>query len=138
MPSAFDRFMPKIQLGFPDGAVLSIGTMSCDDQIHQAVYLAYTHAGASAPSVELQLPPKSAEVIIRQLQEHANHARFINGERILEYPEPYPVAPPGAARRKPKAKRHKKKKAQAAAPSSGDPTAPIGNARITEGPPSVS
>jgi len=40
MPSAFDHFMPKTRLQLPDGAVLSIGTLSCDDQIHQAVYLA--------------------------------------------------------------------------------------------------
>jgi hypothetical protein len=74
MPSSFDRFMPKTQLRFPDGAVLSVGTRSCDDQIHQAVYLAHAPAGSSAPTMELEIPPKSVEVIIRQLQEHANQA----------------------------------------------------------------
>ena len=112
MPSAFDRFMPKIQMQFPDGGVLSIGTMTCDDQIHQAVYLAYTRAGSSAPALELQLPPKSVELIIRQLQEHANQARLINGERMLEYPKPYPAVPAGASQRKRKARRQKKKTSQ--------------------------
>jgi len=100
-------------LQLPDGAVLSIGTLSCDDQIHQAVYLAYTPAGSSTPSMELELPPKSVEVVIQQLQDHANHARFVNGERILEYPEPYPTVLPGAAPRPRKARRHKKKPDQA-------------------------
>ena len=112
MPSAFDHFMPKTRLQLPDGAVLSIGTLSCDDQIHQAVYLAYTPARASTPTMELELPPKSVEVVIRELQEHANQARLINGERMLEYPEPYPVVRPSASRQTRKAHRHKKKTGQ--------------------------
>ena len=137
MPSAFDRFMPKIQMQFPDGGVLSIGTMACDDQIHQAVYLAYTRAGSSAPILELQLPPKSVEVIIQQLQEHANQARLINGERMLEYPEPYPVARPGSSWRARKARQHKKTTGQQRAAQSGGPAMPPGNAGVTDGPPSV-
>ena len=95
---------------FPDGAVLSVGTVSCDDQIHQAVYLSYTSAGSTTPSMELELPPKTVDVIIRQLQDYANQARFINGAHMLEYPEPYPVLPSGASPRTRKAPRRKMKK----------------------------
>ena len=90
MPSSFDPFLPKTRFQFPDGDILSIGTISCDDQIHQAVYLGYTPAGSAAPSMELALPPKTVEVIIQNLQERANEARFVNGEKMLEYPEPSP------------------------------------------------
>ena len=31
---------------FPDGALLSVGTVAGDDQVHQAVYLSYTPAVA--------------------------------------------------------------------------------------------
>lgn len=93
MPNSFDRFMPKTRFQFPDGGIFSIGTVSCDDQIHQAVYLGYTSAGSAAPSMELELPPKTVEVIIRHLQERANEARFVNGEKMLEYPEPSPEEP---------------------------------------------
>jgi hypothetical protein len=136
MPSALDRFMARTRLQFPDGSVLSIGTLSCDDQIHQAVYLAYTPAGSSTPCMELELPPKSAEVIIRALQEHANEARFINGERMLEYPEPRAVPPPGIARRTRKPNRRKKKRGQSAAPPNSDPATSTSNPDPTEGPPS--
>ena len=115
MPSAFDRFMPRTRLQLPDGAVLSIGSLSCDDQIHQAVYLAYTPAGSSTPTMELELPSKSVELIIGQLQEHANQVRFINGERMLEYPKPYPAVPTGASQRKRQAHPDKKKTGQQSA-----------------------
>jgi hypothetical protein len=51
--------------------------------------------------MELELPPKTVEVIIQHLQERANEARFVNGEKMLEYPEPYPerTSPPNARRR---------------------------------------
>jgi hypothetical protein len=138
MPSAFDRFMPRTRLQLPDGAALSVGTLSCDDQIHQAVYFAYTPAGSSTPTMELELPPKSVELIIRELQEHANQARFINGERMLEYPEPYPAVPTGASQRARKARRHKKETGLRAAARNGGPAMPLGNSAIAEGPAPVS
>ena len=121
---------------FSDGAVLCVGTMSCDDQIHQAVYLSYTPAGAAAPTMELELPPKTVDVIIRQLRDYANQARFVNGERMLEYPEPYPEKPRGASSRPPKAKQRRTKKGQGAAPNGG-PGTRLGNSGPTERPPSV-
>ena len=104
MPSSLDQFLPKTRFQFPDGAILSVGTIRCDDRIHQAVYMSYTHAGSSAPTMELELPPKTVEVIIQHLQERANEARYINGEKMLEYPKPFPVKP---FRPKPKTSRRK-------------------------------
>lgn len=109
MPSALDQFMPRTRMEFPDGAVLSVGTVSCDDQIHQAVYLSFTPPGSNTPMMELELPPKTVDLIIRQLQEHANQARFVNGARMLEYPEPYEVRAPETPRRTPKAQKGKMK-----------------------------
>lgn len=96
--------MPRTRFQFPDGSILSVGTVSGDDRIHQAVYLGYTPAGSATPSMELELPPKTVEVIVCHLQERANEARFINGEKMLDYPEPVPVKPPGANRRAPRRK----------------------------------
>jgi hypothetical protein len=93
MLSSFDPYLPKTKLQFPDGAILCVGTIRCDDQIHQAVYLSYTPDGTAAPAMELELPPKSVEILIQNLLERANEARYINGERMLEYPKPYPIKP---------------------------------------------
>ncbi len=124
MPSLFDRFMPRTALRFPDGAVLSVGTVSCDDQIRQAVYLSYTPAGSTTPTMELELPPKTVEVIIRQLQEHANQARSINGARMLEYPEPHVVEPADASRGARKAHRSRKKAGQPSGSTQRRPRTP--------------
>lgn len=109
MTSSFDPFLPPTRMQFPDGAILSIGTVRCDDQIHQAVYLGYTPAGSTTPTMELELPPKSVEVIIRQLQDCANQARFVNGVDVWEYPEPYPARPSGP-RARPQQRGVRKKK----------------------------
>ena len=109
---------------FPDGALLSVGTVAGDDQVLQAVYLSYTPAGSTTPTMELELPPKTVEVIIRQLQEHANQARFVNGARMLEYPEPYAVEPADASRRVRKAHRSRKKAGQQGAPPNSRPPSP--------------
>ena len=100
--------MPKTRFQFPDAGVLSVGTVSCEDQIHQAVYLSYTPEDSTKPTMELELPPKTVEVIIQHLQERANEARFINGERMLVYPQPVPEKPHGAKPRRPRQKANKK------------------------------
>jgi hypothetical protein len=100
--------MPKTRFQFPEGDILAVGTVSCDDQIHQAVYLSYTPAGSTTPSMELELPPKTVEIIIHHLQERANEARFVNGEKMLEYPEPFPYKPSPPAPRRPRLKGRKK------------------------------
>jgi hypothetical protein len=129
--SSFDPYLPPTRLQFPDGAILFIGTIRCDDQIHEAVYLGYTRAGSTTPSMELELPPKSAEVVIRKLQECANQARFINGVGVLEYPEPYPARP------RQRGKRKQKTSQQAAPPKDGLATPPDASA-VTAGPSPVS
>lgn len=116
--------MPRTQLQFSDGGVLSIGIVSCDDQIHQAVYLSYTPSDSITPTMQLELPPKAVEVIIGQLQEHANQARFVNGEHLLEYPEPHRAQPPSSSRKSPKNQRSKTKKGQQDGASDGD-NAPV-------------
>ncbi len=107
MPSNFDAYMPRTRFQFPDAGILSVGTVACDDQIHQAVCLSYTPAGSSTPSMELELPTKTVEVIIQHLQERANEARFVNGEKMLDYPKPAPVKPPGAKPTRPRQKANK-------------------------------
>ena len=100
--------MPRTQFQLPDGSFLCVGTVSCADQIHQAVYLSFTPAGSVTPSAELELPPKTVEVIIRHLQDRANEARFVNGERMLDYPKPVPFKPLGENRRPPRRKANKR------------------------------
>ena len=80
--------MSRSSFQFPDGAILSVGTIPCDDQIHEAVHISYIHPSSPNPVVELALPTKSAAMLIKALQEHANEARFVNGEKMLEYPKP--------------------------------------------------
>ena len=96
MPSNFDPYMPGTKFQFREAGTLTIGTKSCQDQIHQAVYLCYTPEGATTPTMELELPPKSVEVIIQHLQQRANEARFVNGEKMLDYSIPRPVKAPGS------------------------------------------
>jgi len=134
MPSSFDPYLPPTRLQFPHGAVLSIGTVRCDDRIHEAVYLGYTPAGSTTPTMELELPPKSVEVVIRQLQDRANQARFINGVDLLEYPEPYPVRPSRPRARVQRRALRKKKTGQQVAPPNDNPETPSGNSALTEGP----
>jgi hypothetical protein len=118
MPSSLDQFLPKTRFQFPDGAILCVGTIRCDDQIHQAVYLSYAPAGSATPTMELELPPKTVEIIIQHLQERANEARYINGEKMLDYPKPFPVTP-----FRPKAKTPRRKAAKASEPQ-GDQSTP--------------
>jgi len=135
--SSFDPYLPPTQLQLPDGAILRIGTIRCDDHIHQAVYLGYTPAGAAKPTMELELPPKSVEVVICQLQDHANQARFINGVDVLEYPKPYPARPLGPRGRPRKRDPRKNGTGRLAAPNGG-PATIVDKSSAAEGPPSES
>ena len=105
MTSFRDPFFRPTLLQFPDGGVLSIGTIRCEDDIHSGVYLGYKSAEEEKPSFEIVLPPKTVDVVISQLQNYSNQARFINGMKLLVYPEPYPET---ASR--PKKQKTKKKK----------------------------
>lgn len=109
--------MPKTQMRLPEGSILAIGTIACDDKIHQDVYVSYTRAGEAKPCLELSLPPKSIDVIIHYLQKRANDARFVNGEEMLEYPEPVPAEPLRKKLKQPRGKGSQK----AAKPPDGQP-----------------
>ena len=122
MPSSFDAYMPRTRFQFRDAGILSIGTVSCEDQIHQAVYLSYTPEGSTAPTMELELPPKTVEAIIQHLQERANEARFVNGEKMLEYPKPVPVKPPGSKPARTRKKERKKATGQPPPENAPPPT----------------
>ena len=105
MTSFRDPFFRPTLLQFPDGGVLSIGTIRCEDDIHEAVYLGYKSAESEKPSFEIVLPPKSVDVVISQLQDRANQARFINGMKTLVYPEPYPEVTASPKKQKTKKKK---------------------------------
>jgi hypothetical protein len=136
MPSSFDPYLPPTRFQFPHGAVLSIGTIRCDDQIHEAVYLGYTPAGSGGPTMELELPPKAVEVVIRQLQNSANQARFINGVVVWEYPEPF-AARPSRSRERRQKREIKKKTGQRTDPPNDVSRDADRSSKATEGPPSV-
>ncbi len=104
MSSGLDAYMPRTRFQFRDAGILTVGTVTCEDPIHQAVYLSYAPEGSTTPTMELELPPKTIEVIIQHLQERANEARYVNGEKMLEYPKPVPVKPPGAKPARPRKK----------------------------------
>ena len=90
--------MSRSSFQFPDGAILSVATITCHDMFHEAVHITYIHPSSPNPVMELALPPNSAELLIRALQECTNEARFINGEKLLDYPEPKPIEPMEALR----------------------------------------
>ncbi len=90
--------MSRSSFQFPDGAILSVATITCQDTIHEAVHITYIHPSSPNSVMELALPPNSAELLIRALQERTNEARFINGEKLLDYPVPKPIDPVAALR----------------------------------------
>jgi hypothetical protein len=88
MPLSFDDYMPKTSLCLKDGSILTVGTMACEDNIHQDVFLRFTHANEAQPAMNIQLTPKAVDVLISKLQEYANEARFVNGTKMVDYGEP--------------------------------------------------
>ncbi len=74
--------------------------------------------------MELELPAKTIEVIIQHLQERANEARFVNGEKMLEYPKPVPVKPPGVRPTRPRKKAFRQAAKKSPADEAPPPPAP--------------
>lgn len=68
--------------------MFTIGTVTRDDHITKDVFISHEDPSGSDPVLQIALPPKSVELVIQALQERANEARFVNGEPMLEYPEP--------------------------------------------------
>lgn len=112
MASSLDQFLPKTHLNFPNGAVLTIGSVASDGPTLQVVYVGFTPADSATPSMELEIPPHAVEVIMQQLQHYANQVRFINGVPMLEYPAPHPISSPSDARAKRRTPRKKPTKGQ--------------------------
>jgi hypothetical protein len=97
---SIDDFMPKTRIQFPDGAVLTVGTKRDDDNpLHYGVQLMFTTGTTPEPGMNVLLPPHSIDVLIPVLQDFANQARFIMGQKTVEYP---PM--PEGKKRKPKKK----------------------------------
>lgn len=104
MASPLDRFSPCSRFALPDGTVLTIGTVTRDDHIGKDVLIAHEDPSQPDPLLQLLLPPKSVDVVIQALQERANEARFVNGETMLEYPEPIRPRPKQKDKKSPRKK----------------------------------
>ena len=102
MTSPLDRFAPSSSFAFPDGSVLTIGTNTRDDHITKDVRISHEDPSAPGSALHILLPTHSVDHVIRALQERTNEARFINGEPMLEYPEPIPNSPKPKQKRKPR------------------------------------
>ena len=108
-----DDFTPKMQFQFPDGAILTMGTRRDeDDPLVYGVQLVYASGRSSEPEMNILLPPHSVDVMIPVLETMANQARYIMGQRIVEYPA------------RPHAKKPKRKKSANKAPEATSEPAP--------------
>ncbi|MGQ9661751.1 MAG: hypothetical protein ACUVWX_05340 [Kiritimatiellia bacterium] len=82
-----DDLAPKTQFRFPNGAVLVVGTRRDDDDpLGYGVHLGYSSGRNVEPEMNILLPPYSIDILIPILQEAANEARFIMGEKMVDYP----------------------------------------------------
>lgn len=102
MTSPLDRFAPSSSFAFPDGPVLTIGTVTRDDRITKDVLISYEDPSDPKSGLQIILPTNSVDHVIRALQERANEARFVNGERMLDYTQPTPDSPKLKQKRKPR------------------------------------
>ena len=66
--------------------MLIVGTkQDNDDPTQYGVHLAFTSGTSSEPEMDILMPPHSIDVLIHVLQEHANEARFIMGNKMVDY-----------------------------------------------------
>jgi len=87
MPT-LDDFSPKTRLDFPDGASLLVGTRrNDDDPTLYGVHVIYDSGQTPEPEMEILLPAHSVDVLISVLQNAANQARFIMGQKQVDYPQ---------------------------------------------------
>lgn len=103
MASPLDRFAPCSRFAFPDGSELTIGTVTRDDHITKDVFISHENPSDPESALCILLPTSSVDHVIQALQARANEARFVNGERMLEYPEPIQDSPKPKRKRKPRA-----------------------------------
>ena len=82
-----DDFAPKTRFQFPDGALLVVGAKRDDDDpLRYGVHLVYNSGRNPEPEMNILLPPHSIDVLIPVLEARANEARFIMGQKMVEYP----------------------------------------------------
>ena len=82
-----DDYLPKTILQLADGATLIVGTkQNDDDPLCQGVNLVFASGRQPEPEMNLLLPPQSVDTLIQVLQERANEARYIMGQKMVEYP----------------------------------------------------
>lgn len=82
-----DDYSPKTRLQFPDGAILTVGTRrDVDDPMYYGVNLVYASGATPEPEMNILLPPHSIDVLIPILENFANQARYIMGDKTVEYP----------------------------------------------------
>jgi len=82
-----DDFTPKMRFQFPDGAVLTMGTRRDeDDPLVYGVQLIYESGRSPEPEMNILLPPHSVDIMIPVLEDMANQARYIMGQKTIEYP----------------------------------------------------
>ena len=109
MKLTLDSYMPKTQFQLPGGSIFAVGTIWDDETVRQLVHIQYTPAGAQEPLVEFAISPASTDALIDALQKRANEARYVSGQRTLDYsppgsPNKHGASKPTRNRRKP----HKK------------------------------
>jgi hypothetical protein len=82
-----DDFAPKTRLEFPDGAILVVGTKRDDDDpLCYGVHMVFNSGRHDEPGMNILLPPHSIDVLIQILEARANEARFIMGQKMVDYP----------------------------------------------------
>jgi hypothetical protein len=83
-----DDYLPKTRLQLADGATLTIGTkQDGDDPLYHGVNLVFDSGRNAEPEMNILLPPHSIDMLIQILQERANEARYIMGQKMVEYPK---------------------------------------------------
>jgi hypothetical protein len=93
MPKSIDDYLPKTRFQLPEGDCFVIGTMWDQETCRQLVLFQYVSPNSPAPVVEFAVSAASADAIIAVLQDSANQARYINGQRTCVYPPPIPEKP---------------------------------------------
>jgi hypothetical protein len=115
-----DDYTPKMRFQFPDGSILTLGTR-CDedDPLLYGVQIAYASGGTPEPEMNILLPPHSVDVMIPVLEDMANQARYIMGQKTVEYPPRPPV-------KKPKRKQPAENPGDSGPPPGAASTGPLG------------
>jgi hypothetical protein len=71
-----------------DGDILSVGIIANEDNDRRDIHITYTPMSSHIPTVEFALSASAVDILIELLQEKANEVRFINGEKLIDYPKP--------------------------------------------------